>query len=160
AYSQSELKVAGIQCASSFSEVRIAHIVVASTAGCSQQEVGTVEYVETLRFELKVHLLGDLEDLAQGHISAPHSWPNECVAAKIASANQARCAQTRRCTTCGGIPTGLPQIAARIEIRHGGIRTIITTVVEVEVSTKVLTIAGVHIRSCARSRGIGDLAKL
>ena len=87
---QSKLQVTSIQSAGSRSERAVGDFVVSSTACGCQEEVCPVEYVESLSVKLQVDPFGELEDLAQGHISRKEAGSFKRVPAKISGASQAR----------------------------------------------------------------------
>jgi len=74
---QTELQLTRIERAGGLAKVAALEVVVRSTTGGSEDEVGTVEYVETVGVELQVDPFRELENLGHGHIRCPVPRTNE-----------------------------------------------------------------------------------
>ena len=87
---QSKLQVTSVQGTGSLTEVTGPDFVVTSAACGCQEEVGTVEHVEPLGFELQAHALRELEGLGKGHVGLEETRSDKRVAAEIADATETR----------------------------------------------------------------------
>src|SRR5437762_4863825 len=65
---QTKLQVASIQSTGGLAEFAVGNLVVSAAARSGQDEVGPVEYVESLSLKLKVYAFGEFEDLGEGHV--------------------------------------------------------------------------------------------
>src|SRR5207248_8324125 len=112
--------------------------------GCRQHEVGAVEYVEALRFKLQIHAFGELEGLAQGHVGEPDFRSEERIASEVAYAAKARRSEDRRSArTARIVPASGKLLLGWLEAGQRGIRSIIATVIQVEVTPAVGAV-GLH----------------
>ena len=81
---QTKLQIASIQSTGGLSEFAVGDLVVSAAARRGQDEVGPIEYVESLPLKLEVYTFGEFEHLGQGHIGVPGSRPHKGVSAEIA----------------------------------------------------------------------------
>ena len=87
---QTKLQIASIQSTGGLSEFPVGNLVVSAAARSRQDEVGPIEYVESLPLKLQVYTFGEFEDLGQGHVGVPGSRSHKGVSAEITGAPQTR----------------------------------------------------------------------